>query len=234
MPSPRRLLPDLLPNLRDSGGLRTEDGYLLRHRVLLRSAALSGLPPATVDVLAATLGPATYVDLRTDLEVERDGTPDGLVARGWHWHRIPLQDKEPGDNANGERDVLRRYRAALPAYLGAARQTAGLLGQGPVVVGCNLGKDRTGLVIALLLRWLCVDHPEIIEDFTLSNACLSAGRGLLAPRWRATHEMITPVSGGLCAAMLRSVDALGQDAEPPSRLVRLRRSVLEEARHATA
>ena len=234
MPAPRRMLPGLLPNLRDCGGLGTEDGYLLRRRVLLRSAALSGLPPATVDALAATLGEATYVDLRTDLEVERDGEPDGLLARGWRWHRIPLQDKQPGDAADRPRDVLRRYRVALPRYLDTARQTAGLLCQGPVVVGCNLGKDRTGLVVALLLRWLGVRHTEIVEDFTLSNACLSAGRGLLAPRWRATHEMITPVSGGLCAAMLRSVDALGQDAEPPSRLVRLRRSVLEEARHATA
>ncbi|MDR0768962.1 MAG: tyrosine-protein phosphatase [Dysgonamonadaceae bacterium] len=39
----------------------------------------------------------------------------------------------------------------------------------PVVVSCDLGKDRTGVVAALILSALDVDKEQVVEDFLLSN-----------------------------------------------------------------
>lgn len=198
----RRILPDLLPNTRDLGGLRTDCGRLLRARIFLRTATLAGLDPSSARKLTAMTGPAIYVDLRTDPEVARDGGPVAALSNGWRWHRYPIQDKAPGDDADSPEDFLRRYVDTLPLYLTVARQVAALFGTQPVVVGCALGKDRTGLVVALLLTWLGINRDAILADFVASNRQLAAGRSLLSPRWHNPAAATNEVSAAICAEVL--------------------------------
>jgi protein-tyrosine phosphatase len=207
----RALLPALVANFRDLGGLRTTAGHTVRPRRLLRSASLAHLSPGGVAALTALLGPAVYADLRTDEEVDRDGAPDALVAAGWHWLRIPVRDKPPG-RPDGDQDPPARYRAAMPRYLTAADEvataaTGAVAGEmadvrRPVVLGCSLGKDRTGLVAALLLARLGVAAADIGADFELSNPNLAAQRHLLPARWRDPAARIAVVSAGPCLAAL--------------------------------
>lgn len=225
-PPTRHLLTDVLPNLRDVGGLPTEEGRALRERRLLRTAALSPLPPATADRLTATLGPGVYVDLRTEPEVARDGVPAALLTRGWRWHRLAVRDRADDDHDDSPEGFQRRHLAALPRYLTVAREVAGLLGRRPVLVGCALGKDRTGLVVALLLRWLAVRRDAIVDDYAASTACLTRRRHLLGPHWQDPARTISPAVPRVCAAVLDAVDALGAAApEAPADLQRL---MLEE------
>ncbi len=190
MSTPEPLLPSAVANLRDLGGLPAGPDRVVRSGRLLRSSALVGSAGRALDELTGLLGPATYVDLRTDREVDRDGGVPGLVARGWRWHRLPLRDD----------DVPRT--TALPRYAVAAEGVAEVLGDGPVVVACSLGKDRTGMVDAPLLHWLGVPAGLVAEDFAASNAHLAAGRHLLPERWRRTTAGITPVTAADCAAAL--------------------------------
>jgi len=202
----RQLLAGLLPNLRDCGGLGTADGKVLRDRLLLRSAALVGLGPATLAAFIAAVGTGSYVDLRTDKEIARDGAPRELIEAGWTWHRLPVSDGNTGDNVNLPvapiADVLRRSLRAMPAYLDAARQVSQMLGPRPVTVGCAVGKDRTGLVVAIVLQWLGIARAEILDDYALSNTCLRSGRRLLPPRWHHKDHAIGLVDTSVCAAVL--------------------------------
>jgi hypothetical protein len=172
---------------------------------LLRSATLSAISPACAAALTACSGPGTYVDLRTEPEIERDGEPAALWSTGWTWHRAPVRDKTPGDAGDTATDSLRRYQAALPRYLEVAREVAALLATGPVLVACSLGKDRTGLVVALVLTALSVERAWILRDFSASNDQFPAARRLLPPRWRDDRVPIGRVDAGVCAAVLRSL-----------------------------
>lgn len=204
----RQLLRHQVPNLRDTGGLRTRDGRLLSHRRLLRSAELGWLPPAGAHALTDYTGPgATYLDLRTEGEVAAGGEPTALVAEGWRWQRHPLRDRTPEDEETAPEAQLRRYLEHLPRYRLAARAVLRALSSGPVLVGCRLGKDRTGLVVALVQHWLGVQRGDIIHDFELSNRCLAEARRLLPPPWREDGRPPATVAGWVCEAVLNTGQA---------------------------
>ena len=200
--------PAPLPNVRDLGGLATEDGMTIRPGRLLRSAALAHAAPASLDALTAELGPATYVDLRTDREVDRDGGAETLVARGWRWCRFPVQDLEHAQQRDGVPAPV-RYEPVMSRYVEVARAVAANVdGSRATVVACSLGNDRTGMVVALLLSWLRVGTAEIIADFLLSNVSLAATRHLLARRWRDPAHPIGQVTADDCLAGLATAAEL--------------------------
>ncbi|MBB2985085.1 tyrosine-protein phosphatase [Terracoccus luteus] len=60
-------------NMRDLGGLTTERGEVVQARRLLRSDNLQDLPADSVRTLVARYGLTDVVDLRTDVEVVREG-----------------------------------------------------------------------------------------------------------------------------------------------------------------
>jgi protein-tyrosine phosphatase len=200
----RSLLPAQLPNLRDLGGLPADGGMMVRRGRLLRSAALVHLPGSTLDDLTALIGPGVYVDLRTDPEVERDGDAGSLLARGWRWCRVPVHDTGP-DRGVPEPPVS-RYVRAMSQYGAAAwavgSELAGAAAGRCIVVACSLGKDRTGLVIAVLLRRIGVPAADIGTDFALSNTYLAAQRHLLPARWRDPQVLIEPVTAKDCLVAL--------------------------------
>jgi protein-tyrosine phosphatase len=204
----RAVLPRLVANLRDLGGLRAGD-RTVRPRRLLRCGSLVHLPPATLDALTALLGPGRYLDLRTDEEIERDGGAEPLVARGWQWCRLPLRDRTR-EAADDQED---RLGTLVPRYVAAADAVAAVVltgeNDGPDLVGCSLGKDRTGAVTALLLWRAGVDLAEIVADHVLSTAALAAGRHLLPARWRDPADALRPVTARGCAALLRHYERAG-------------------------
>lgn len=212
-PGRGRLLPDLLPNLRDAGGMSTVDGRVLAPGVLLRTSALVSLSDEARRAVRDALPAAIYVDLRTDTDVRFDGEPTELVRDGWSWVRMPMQDRGPGEG-DGPQDALRRYRRALPRYLDLAAQVTSLLGDRPVVVGCSLGKDRTGLLMAILLTWAGVGRDDVVADFAYSNQALAGGRRLLPPRWHDPRTQITECSAAVCRTVLAEVPGPGAAQEP--------------------
>jgi Tyrosine phosphatase family len=226
-PSARLLLPRLLPNLRDAGGLRTQDGGRLRRGRFLRSAALVQLSPGTAQAVTEYAGPACYLDLRTDQEIESGGEPAALLSQGWRWLRVPVCDRLPGDDGKTPADQLRRYLEHWPLYTAAARQAAQSLRAGPVLIGCALGKDRTGLVAALVQRWLGVFPQDIIDDFEFSNYCLARGRHLLPAPWNDPRRQLTTAAGWVCEAALEIAGACFPESLAPAGIGDLRRDLVD-------
>lgn len=170
---PARHLP--LPgvfNLRDVGGYPAADGRI-RWRTLFRSDALFRLDDDGLATMAG-LGLRTIVDLRTQLEV--DFAPTGPVrglagaqARTAHISLLTgeLQDV-PVELAAVYQHFVARCGDRIAAAIGELCQPDVF----PALVHCSAGKDRTGIVIALVLAVLGVPDEVIATDYALSEVYL--------------------------------------------------------------
>jgi protein-tyrosine phosphatase len=161
-----------LYNLRDLGGYPTAGGSL-PWRTLLRSDALHQLGPAGIAWLQ-DLGLRTIVDLRTHVEAEIAPTPaDQLTAR--HAHISIL---------GGDLESLPLELDAIYTFVTEQRGAAiadairPLCGPDafPALVHCSAGKDRTGMVIAMILAVLGVPDEVIAADYALSGRYLDPSR----------------------------------------------------------
>lgn len=157
-----------LYNLRDLGGYPTATGRL-PWRTLFRSDALHQLDAAGIAALVA-LDLRTVVDLRTHVEAEIAPSPlDQLSAR--HSHVSILG----GDLQSLPRELDGIYSYVV-AQCGAAIADAirPLCAQRafPALVHCSAGKDRTGIVIAMVLAVLGVPDDVIAADYAVSGGYL--------------------------------------------------------------
>jgi protein-tyrosine phosphatase len=170
-------------NLRDVGGYATSDGRRTRWRALLRSDSLHRLTPEGWRGLRDH-GLRTIIDLRRPAEVERAGYQ--LEAEsGARYYHMPIFDDEAYHVVDmPARDLDELYRLLLDncaAQFAAVLRAIGAEGAAPALIHCAVGKDRTGLAVALALGVAGVPRATIAEDYALS-------RELLAPLyddWRA-------------------------------------------------
>ena len=184
-PKGTRIALQNLNNTRDLGGLATQDGRHLLPRKLLRSGDLYHMSNGDRNILAEEYRLKTVIDLRT--EAERKYRPDTVLA-GVEYYHVSVVDEELQDK-NTEPDYFRRvvafegnvhsYRKhqyenmILDQY--SLKQYARFMDillkneNGAVLWHCDYGKDRTGVVTALLLAVLGVPKKTIKEDFMRSN-----------------------------------------------------------------
>lgn len=186
---PRRR-PDLGPNCRDLGGLPVRGGGCTRFGVLLRSGAVAHLSGDTAGEFGAPLRPRTFVDLRTASEIQRAGRAD-LVERTDVRICYEPMESDPG----GARTALRpqpslyaeAYHGLLPRALEVGARIVQLLRTGenhPLQFGCSVGKDRTGLVAAVLLLLAGARASVICADYALSARLLRPALDSFADEWR--------------------------------------------------
>jgi protein-tyrosine phosphatase len=175
--APRDLVWDGLLNVRDLGGHPTNDGDETQFGRIVRADTVRRLSDQGWRALV-DYGIRTIVDLRTNRELEED-QPAELPVDVVHVQAIEERDDVPAeveaaaekapDLATGTRDVylimLERFRPNFARAVAAAANAA----EGGVVVHCAGGKDRTGLVTALLLRLAGVPIDDIAADYALSE-----------------------------------------------------------------
>ena len=166
---------DGLVNVRDLGGLHTKDGRTVRSRQVIRSDNPKGMTDKGQEDLAETVAPALVVDLRMVLEVEREGYTIGHdPARVVNLPMLPQSGVTPeqieaGAADNLVEDYARQIEVNAAPIIEALRLIADP-GNRPVVVHCTAGKDRTGLVVAMLLDILGVEHEVIVADYHVTTA----------------------------------------------------------------
>jgi protein-tyrosine phosphatase len=177
---PRRRLdfPQLL-NARDLGGCPTLDGGRTRWRSLLRADDLAQLDDAGLRALA-DYGIETVIDLRWREETERHPSPIPAALPQVHYRQVslltPSEDEWRERSVDATKElwncvVLERVRLELREVLGAIAAAA----PGPLLFHCIAGKDRTGLVAALLLALADVVPEAIAHDYALSSTNLRDG-----------------------------------------------------------
>lgn len=153
-----------VPNLRDVGGVSTADGLRVREGLLLRSAL-----PAADDLVPKDFAwpPTVVLDLRSPLELLAGHPLDSLGARVVN---LPLLDSlRPDANHDGTLVGLYRLVNESSAHLLVELVEEIADADGPVLVHCAAGKDRTGIGVALVLRLLGVDRDEVLADYLLTD-----------------------------------------------------------------
>jgi protein-tyrosine phosphatase len=158
-------------NARDLGGLITKDGGRICDGVLVRSDRLSRLTPTGVDAVRRIV-PGRIIDLRAARQCERE--PNPFAGTDLYWH-VPLSD--PADTPDRQPYLIDRYRSKLdrnPRRFANAVAAVADAPPGTVVVHCQAGKDRTGLVIALILSAVGVLDEAIAADYAVSASRLDA------------------------------------------------------------
>ncbi|MFB7450651.1 tyrosine-protein phosphatase [Streptomyces sp. NPDC056194] len=187
----RRHIPfDRLHNFRDLGGYRTADGGTVRWEVLYRSDSLGKLAdagPADLERFRA-LGVGTVIDLRYPWEIAGKGRLPETEEVSWHNLSIEHRpyDQEAIDPAlDPWRYLADRFAEVAEDGAEELRTALELIAAAdePLVFHCASGKDRTGLLAAVVLGLLGVPDEEILADFALTE--LATER--LIDDWRAAH-----------------------------------------------
>jgi len=164
-------------NFRDLGGYPTREGGRLRWRMLFRSDALHQLTAADLAKLRGELGLGHVVDLRSSGEIAIDGR-GRLAAEPVRIHHLPLFD----DAGTASADLGARITLADRYFLmteHAKRPIARVIqtlaeADAPAVYHCAAGKDRTGVVSAVLLGLLGVADEIIVADYAATKQNLDA------------------------------------------------------------
>ena len=180
MPVQKRALdfPNLL-NGRELGGYPTADGTHTRWRSLLRADDLSQLSAAGLAALA-DYGVRTVLDLRWPEEAARHPSPLPAALPQVHYARISLLTRTEDEWRLRSRDaakelwkctVLEHARRELRHVLGFIASAP----PAPLLFHCVAGKDRTGLIAALLLALADVTPAAIAADYAASSENLRAG-----------------------------------------------------------
>lgn len=169
--STRRIRLEGPANFRDLGGYLGAGGRPVAWGRVYRS---DGLDTATVEdreILVRRVGLSSVVDLRTHEEVARS-QPAALIAAGVAHHHIPILDQtrrlweDAGDTFSLVTLYDQMLDGAADRLLGALRLIASA--DGPLVFHCAAGKDRTGILAALLLGLLGVSDEEVVDDYALT------------------------------------------------------------------
>ena len=174
-------------NFRDTGGYPTRNGGTTRWRTLFRSDSPHRLSEADRASLVER-GLRTAIDLRQAEELAE--APSVFVASPQVAYRhLPLLNDTPS-MPEILPTLVEIYRGILDhrgEQVGAVLAALAAPGALPAVVNCTAGKDRTGLIVALLLGLAGVPDEAIVADYALSGACL-AGVYLDEARRRAEAQ----------------------------------------------
>ena len=226
--SDRLSLFEAIDNFRDYGGYAVDDRLLARGR-LYRAAHQARATDADVARLAA-LRLAAVVDLRRPSE--RRAQPSRRPV-GWAGTLIESAHDDGGEAphltflktadltpASGRAFMTETYRR-LPfeaAHIDLFSRYFRLLAQaeGPVLIHCAAGKDRTGLLAALTHSLLGVAHDDLMGDYLLTNRAVDlegraeeVARKLTAMTGRAaSHGAVVAFLGVEAAYLDEAFDAM--------------------------
>ncbi|QSB06417.1 tyrosine-protein phosphatase [Natronoglycomyces albus] len=181
-------------NLRDLGGYRGVDGCPVKKDVVFRSDNFGNATEADLDHVVNELKVRHVIDLRRAEELEV--APRFPATEGISFHHEELKHLRwesfngiiPEPAQSHERSVAflsQRYMAMLETGHEAVRRSLEIVANGePTVFHCMAGKDRTGIIAAVLLGLLGVSDEDIAADYALTDVGTA--------RWRAWRDQGNP------------------------------------------
>ncbi len=164
-------------NFRTLGGLRIDSLSHVRPGKLFRSDSPSKYTAGDWEKLES-MGVGMIIDLRSDKETEDD---DYQVPENIRYIHNPVYRQDPMRDAfrillyerhNLSRMMEEGYMNFVKGKAETFGQAINLISENPdkgIVFHCTAGKDRTGVLAALILSVLGVDRETIVYDYALSN-----------------------------------------------------------------
>ena len=209
-----RCAPASVRNIRDLGGLKTRDGKRIRTGCLVRSAHLGALTGEDLELLRGPWRVRTVIDLRTP--AERLECPDRV--RGVSYLALPViedmaagisHEKAADDLPIPDMRILYRKMMTTPECVRGFQRILNAilcsdLSCGAVLWHCTEGKDRCGMVTALVLEMLGVDRQTILADYLKTNETA-------LPRAQAMYEQARQAYGERAAQRIREAYIVKED-----------------------
>jgi protein-tyrosine phosphatase len=206
-------------NVRDLGGQPLESGGLTAFDVVIRADNVRNLSDGGRRALADS-GVRRIVDLRWPEERDEDPPGDfpvpvvhvpvfGPRRLETRYARYTKLAAEVDSGAEFTRRLYREYLEEFPAEFVAAVDAVASA-PGPALIHCTAGKDRTGIVAALMLRLAGVGIDAVAADFALTDVTARLRRGLSDgmsdEEVRARTFLLSAPHAGM-AAFLTDLDA---------------------------
>jgi protein-tyrosine phosphatase len=185
--SPRLIPLEGCLNFRDLGGYTGKGGAKIRYDRVFRSDDLSKLSPADINHIG-NLGLSIIIDLRSAAEL--DWAPNPLQSRpGFTYHHIPLLDginSEPGGPPRIQ-SLPEMYKFLLTnsgPQISRIFRVLAEAGEQAAVFHCTAGKDRTGVIAALLLNLCGIADQDIIADYARTYDLMRPFFGIMSGKAR--------------------------------------------------
>jgi len=169
----RMLQVESMTNIRDLGGYETQSGYYTKSHKFIRSTNPSKLTDEEKEYLY-NYGIRLQIDLRSDFEIEQQ--PSSLIGyKDIEYIRIDLMKTKnlnvlPKEIAN-YKDLAGFYIYMLEANKEQFKELFEVFYDHPydaIMFNCSAGKDRTGVVAALLLDLAGCHEYDIVKDYSES------------------------------------------------------------------
>jgi protein-tyrosine phosphatase len=166
-------------NFRDVGGIPVNDGVFVREGIIFRSASPDRISRKEFGLINE-LGIGTIFDLRADRERNRrNGELDKIEVitlpldfeektRELLWPLLYKKNPEKEIDAISASLYIEILDASGPV-LRSILEKAANCSQGAILIHCQAGKDRTGIIAALIQMALGVGRETIVTEFLKSN-----------------------------------------------------------------
>ncbi|MFE0749022.1 tyrosine-protein phosphatase [Gordonia sp. NPDC058843] len=161
-----------LLGFRPVAGLRTTDGRRMAGRTLFRSATPQFVDQVDARAFVEELGLASIVDLRLADEAQREGS-GGFTGAGVQIVNIPFAVRPTVSTGSavapmpGSDPLVNTYLIYLTAEVPFRRLVGRLVEPDalPALVHCTVGKDRTGVAVAIMLDAIGILRADIAQDY---------------------------------------------------------------------
>jgi protein-tyrosine phosphatase len=184
---PRHIHFESVPNFRDLGGYRTHDGRTVAWRRVFRSAALHKMNDPDIARLKQDISPRAVIDLRSPRDPEREVHLLGEI--GARYYPTPfstwpfpgpstrpvsasyVKDEakaDPNTTSIGEIYLYRVSEKPFGKRLVDALEIIAERENHPLVFHCSAGKDRTGVLAAMVLTAMGIVDDDVVGDYALS------------------------------------------------------------------
>ncbi|HUI48514.1 MAG TPA: tyrosine-protein phosphatase [Acidimicrobiia bacterium] len=192
-------------NFRDVGGYATPEGRQVRTRRLFRADGPHAFTPRDIAQLQG-LELVTVIDLRTRDEARERGRYSATLTDAVE-HHLPMVDVLPDPDelpgwidplvvAAHYRDMLDRGSQSVAGALAILSDPAGY----PAVFHCSAGKDRTGILAAVVLGLLGVPDASIVADYSLSGASMQRLVDYYTETYPEAGERLARIAPAMVAA----------------------------------
>ena len=164
-------------NFRDLGGYRTSDGRQVAWRRIFRSGQLLRMTSNDITCLKEKIKLNSVIDLRNPREQEEQREINLLDKIGAKYYNVPFRDSSlekemklyKDFSSMGEVYLYRINQKEFGTRLLGALEITAMVDNYPIVFHCGIGKDRSGVLAAVLLSTLDITDEDIITDYVLSS-----------------------------------------------------------------
>ena len=207
-PYPRHIRFEAVFNFRDLGGYLTQGGQTVAWRRLFRSSELHHMTRHDIVHLKEKIRLRSIIDLRSTRQLEPFSP---LNEVGVEYYNVPFIDRG-NDRENAYQDFsnmgeVYSYLVRHEEFGHRVIEALEIIAEPdnlPLVFHCSAGKDRTGILTAIILGILGVADEDIIEDYTLTATYMKEliNRWNNNPKWA---EVLNNVPGYIWEASPESM-----------------------------